>query len=77
MKYANILNETWEYLENNYKASEISIKTWCDLVERKCDNDYCLKQCIKMLWEQWEWYDLEEREYYKNYIKDNYGVKVV
>jgi len=49
MKYANILNETWEYLESNYKASEISIKTWCDLVERKCDNDYCLKQCIKML----------------------------
>lgn len=77
MKYANILNETWEYLESNYKASEISIKTWCDLVERKCDNDHCLKQCIKLLWEQWEWYDLEEREYYKNYIKDNYGVKVV
>jgi hypothetical protein len=75
MKYERILNDTWEYLESNYKASEINIKTWCDLVERKCDNNYCLKQCIKLLWEQWEWYDLEERDYYKNYIKDNYGVR--
>lgn len=77
MKYEKIVNDTWDYLEKNYKASEIGITTWCDLVERKCDNDYCLKQCIKLLWKQWEWYDLEEKEYYKDYIKNNYGVKVV
>jgi hypothetical protein len=77
MKYAKILNDTWEYLENNFKGSEITIDMWVDLVEKECDNDYCFKQCVKMLWEQWEWFDLEEEQYTKNYIKEKYNIKVV
>lgn len=77
MKYETILNDTWDYLDNNFKGSEISFDLWLKLVENKCDTENCLKQCIKMMWKQWEWYDLEEREYYKNYIKENYNIKVV
>ena len=77
MKYEKILNDTWEYLENNYKGSEITFDFWLKLVEKKCDNNYCLKQCIKLLWSQWEWFNLDLRQYYKGYLKDQYGVKVV
>lgn len=77
MKYENIINSTWEYLENNYKASEISLFSWLNMIEKECNNDYCLKKCIKLAWNNWEWYDLEEREYTRQYIKDNYGIKVV
>ena len=77
MKYEKILNETWEYLENNYKGGEITIPLWINLIEKKCNNRYCLKQCIKLMWSQWEWFDLKEKHYVKKYIKDIYGVMVV
>lgn len=77
MKYEKILNDTWEYLENNYKGSEITIELWCKLIEKQCNNNYCLKQCIKLLWSQWEWFDFEIREHTKKYLKEYYGVKVV
>lgn len=77
MKYEKILNDTWYYLENNYKGSEIDLDLWLRLIEKKCDNNYCLKNCIKLLWSQYEWYDLEEKYYYKNYIKNRYGIRVV
>ena len=76
MKYEKILNDTWEYLENNFKGSEINMGLWLDLVEKECNNDYCLKQCIKLLWTQWEWFDCEEETYYRQYIKEKYGVIV-
>ena len=79
MKYEKILNDTWEYLENNYKGSEISIELWAKMIEQHylCNNNYCLKQCIKLLWQQWEWFDFEERNYFKDFLKNKYGVKVV
>lgn len=76
MKYEKILNDTWEYLENNYKGSEITFSLWLYLVDKMCDTDYCLKQCIKLLWTQWEWLNNEDREYYKKWLKSNYGVIV-
>jgi hypothetical protein len=77
MKYEKILNDTWEYLENNYKGSEITIELWIDLIKKESDTENCLKQCIKLLWEQWEWFDsVEERQYFKEYIKNNYGIIV-
>ena len=76
MKYQKILNDTWEYLENNYKGSEITIDLWLKLVEKECNNKYCLKQCIKLLWSQWEWFDLEEKYKTIDYIKENYGIEV-
>jgi hypothetical protein len=76
MKYEKILNNAWEYLENNFKGSEINIDLWIRQVNIECDNNYCLKQCIKLLWSQWEWFDLKEKEYYRNYIRENYGVRL-
>lgn len=76
-KYEIILNDTWEYLENNYKGSEITFEFWLKLIEKKCDNNYCLKQCVKLLWEQWEFVFNEDRQYYKEFLKENYNVKVV
>lgn len=76
MKYEKILNETWEYLESNFKGSEITLELWAKLIEKKCDTNYCLKQCIKMMWKNWEWFDFEEKAYFKKYLKNNYGVIV-
>lgn len=75
-KYETILNNTWEYLENNYKGSEITMKLWIDLVEKESDTQNCLKQCIKILWNEWEFFYNEERQFYKEYIKNNYHVIV-
>lgn len=76
MKYEKILNDTWYELEHNYKGSEIDLGLWLELVERESDTWNCLKQCIKLLWSQYEWYDLEEKYYFKKYIKDKYGLIV-
>lgn len=76
MKYSKILNDTWEFLENNYKGSEINMEMWLDLVEKESDNKNCLKNCIILLWNTWEFYTIEEHDYYKKYIKDNYNIKV-
>ena len=76
MKYEKILNTTWEFLENNYKGSEITFPMWVFLVYKMCDTKYCLKQCLKLLWSQWEWLDKEDREYHKNWLKYNFNVVV-
>ena len=76
MKYEKILNDTWEYLENNYKGSEITLELWGDLIKKQCNNDHCLKKCIKLMWNQWEFFDFEERVYFIELIKDKYGVIV-
>ena len=74
MKYKNILNETWSFLENNFKGSEIHFILWIDFIEKKCDTKNCLKQCIKQAWNEWEWFYTEEKEYTKKYIKENYNI---
>ena len=76
MKYEKIVNDTWEYLEEHYKGSEITLELWTNLINKECDNNYCLKQCIKLMWEQWEWFDLGVKNYYKKYIKNRFGVCV-
>lgn len=76
-KYEEILSETWWFLENNYKGSEITFGMWLLYIEKESDSKNCLKQCIKLSWNQWEWYDLEEKEYYRKHIKEYYGIKVV
>lgn len=76
MKYEKILNDTWEFLENNYKGSEINMKMWLDLVEKESDSKNCLKNCINLLWDMWEFFTTEERDHYIKYIKDNYNIKV-
>lgn len=76
MKYSKILNDTWEFLENNYKGSEINMEMWIDLIEKKSDSKNCLKKCITLLWDMWEFYFDDEKEFYKNYIKENYHIRV-
>ena len=76
-KYEKILKETWYFLENNYKSSEITIGLWLDIIKKKSDTKNCLKMCVKQLWSMWEWDAYEEEEYYwKEYIFNNYGIVV-
>lgn len=77
MKYEKILNDTWYFLENNYKGSEITLEMWINLVEKKADTKNCLKKCIKLLWRQYEFIDPKIKIYYKKYIKENYNINVV
>lgn len=77
MKYKKILDNVWDILENNYKGSEITLEMCIDLIEKKADTKNCLKKCIKLLWKQYEFYDVEIKQYYKKYIKENYNINVV
>ena len=81
MKYTNkaikIVEDTWEYLENNYKGSEITFSLLLYNVQKQCDTEYCRKQSLKYLWENYEFYNDEEYKYYKAYYKECLGIKVV
>ena len=80
MKYSNkainIVENTWEYLENNFKGSEITLSLLIYSIQKKCDTENCRKQALKYLWESYEWYDLKEKEYYIKYFKECLGVCV-
>ena len=76
MKYTKILDDTWYYLENNYKGSEITLELWLSLIEKHSNSTNCLKKCIKIIWSKWEFYDNNLKDYYKKYIKRTYGVIV-
>lgn len=80
MKYSNkainIVENTWEYLENNFKGSEITLSLLIYSIQKKCDTENCRKQALKYLWESYEWYDLEEKEYYIKYFRECLGVYV-
>ena len=80
MKYSrkaiDIVNDTWEYLENNYKGSEITMSLLIYTIERKCDTENCRKQALKYLWENYEFlYEVDYR-YYKKYFFNCLGIRV-
>ena len=81
MKYSqkaiNIVEDTWEYLENNFKGSEITMSLLVYTIQKKCDTENCRKQALKYLWNNYEWFDYEEKNYYVKYFKECLGVKVV
>lgn len=80
MKYSNkainIVENTWEYLENNYKGSEITLSLLVYSIQKKCNTENCRKQALKYLWEGYEFYELEEKNYWKKYFKECLGVCV-
>ena len=71
-----IVEETWDYLESNYKGSEITLSLLIYTIQNKCDTENCRKQALKFLWDTYEWYDLEEKAYYKEYYKECLGLRV-
>ena len=77
MKYEKILNDVYEYLESTYKNSEITMILYIYYIKKQCDNDYCFKKCIEILWDTWDFYDYNEREFYKAYLKEEYNIKVI
>lgn len=80
MKYSrkaiDIVNDTWEYLENNYKGSEITMSLLICTIERKCDTENCRKQALKYLWENYEFFYEEDYRYYKKYFYKCLGIRV-
>lgn len=80
MKYTKkaikIVEDTWEYLENNYKGSEITMSLLIYTIQRKCDSENCRKQSLKYFWENYEFYNEEEYKYYKEYFKECLGIIV-
>lgn len=81
MKYTKksieIVNNTWEYLENNYKGSEITLNLLIDNILKQCDSNNCEKQSLLYLWDNYEFYNIDEYNYYKNYYKENFNIKVI
>ena len=75
-KYEKILEETWYFLENTYKSSEITIDLCLDIIKKKSDTKNCLKMCVKQLWSMWEWDTCEEKYYWEEYIFNSYGIVV-
>ena len=80
MKYTkkaiNIVENVWNYLEDNYKGSEITFSLLIYNVQKQCDTENCRKQSLKYLWENYEFYGEEDYKYYKNYYKKCLGIKV-
>lgn len=80
MKYTKkaikIVEDTWEYLENNYKGSEITMGLLIYTIQRKCDSENCRKQSLKYLWENYDFYIYEDYIYWKNYYKECLGIIV-
>lgn len=76
-KSKRIVEETWDYLEKNYKGSEITFSLLMYTVSKKCDSENCRKQSLKYLWENYEFYQEEDYEYYKQYYKECLGIKVI
>jgi len=75
-KAINIVNNTWEYLENNFKGSEINMSLLVYTIQKKCDTENCRKQALKYLWENYEWFDLREKEDYILFFKESLGINV-
>lgn len=80
MKYSkkaiNIVNDTFDYLENNYKGSEITLSLLIYTIQKKCDSENCRKQALKYLWDNYEFYDNNDYKYYKEYYKVCLGLIV-
>lgn len=75
-KYERILKRVFDYTEDNFKGSEITFSLCMYLVYQESDTENCLKNTLKLLWNNWEWDDFEEEQYYRKYLKDSFDVKV-
>lgn len=75
-KCKNIVNEAWKFLENNYKGSEITMELLLKEICKRANTKTCLKDSIKYLWQNYEFFYEDIYKYYKNYIKTNFHIIV-
>lgn len=75
-KSIDLVEDVWCYFENNYKGSEITLELVLRELYRRADTRNNLVNAIKYLWSCYEFYDYEYKDYCKNYIYNNYGIKV-
>lgn len=80
MKYSkkciDLVNDVWTFLENNYKGSEITFELILREINKKADTNNVLRQSIKYLWNNYEWFDYEYKKYCVDYVKNNFGVRL-
>ena len=80
MKYTqksiDLVEDVWSYLENNYKGSEITMELLLYEINKKADTENTLKQSIKYLWNNYDFFDIEYKNYCINYIYNNFNIKV-
>lgn len=68
------IKKIWEFLENNYKGSEINWKLIIQEINKKADNKNDFKNMIKYAWANYEFYDLDEKRNYIKYMKKEYHI---
>lgn len=75
-KAITLVNKMWEYLENNYKGSEITFDLICDYICKNSDTARCEKQALEYAFSNYEFYDIDYYNYCVIYLKENYGIKL-
>lgn len=75
-KSIDLVEDVWTFLENNFKGSEITMELMLYEIYRKADTQNTLKNAIKYLWNNYEFFDYDYKEYCIKYIYDRFGIKV-
>lgn len=69
-KAIDIVDRVWEYLENNYKGSEITFEMLCYYICKYSDTKTCQRQALKYMFDNYEFYSKDYYDYCKSYIKE-------
>ena len=75
-KCIDLVNDVWTFLENNFKGSEITFELILREINKRADTNNVLRQSIKYLWNNYEWFDYEYKKYCIDYVKNNFGVRL-
>lgn len=75
-KSIDLVDSVWTFMENNFKGSEITMELLLREINKRADTNNVLRQSIKYLWENYDWFDYDYKKYCIDYIYDNFGIKV-
>ena len=75
-KSIKLVDDVWTFLENNFKGSEITFELIIREIDKRADTNNTLRQAIKYLWDNYDWFDYNYKAYCIDYIKNNYGIRL-
>lgn len=75
-KAINKVDNIWYKLEASYKGSEIHLGLMLDEIWRDAENRNDLRNMVKYCWSMWEFYEIEEENYWKKCIKERFELEV-